>query len=204
MKFKLPTDPNPAHPSRKGLEMLSGNITRCVTMSFLPLCCAALLACSPRLVLALASDSKQPMYVESDTVVYDEGKGETVYTGNVRARQGSLIVSGEKMIINQQKGQADQMIIYGNPARLQQTPDGGGPDNHGVGKRADYFPDSGILILNGDAMTWEGPNPETSEHTVKSDHIEYDTKNAIYKAGSSRSGNRRVHVKIIPKDAKPE
>jgi hypothetical protein len=39
---------------------------------------------------------------------------------------------------------------------------------------------------------------------VKSDHIEYDTKNAIYKAGSSRSGNRRVHVKIIPKDAKPE
>ena len=155
-------------------------------------------------VVALTSDSKQPMYVESDAVVYDENKGETIYTGNVRARQGSLEVSGEKMIINQQKGQADQMIIYGSPARLKQTPDGGGPDNHGVGKRADYFPDSGILILNGDAVTWEGPDPDTSEHTVKSEHIEYDTKNAIYKAGSSKSGNRRVHVKIIPKDAQPE
>ena len=153
---------------------------------------------------ALSSDSKQPMYVESDAVVYDESKGETVYTGSVRARQGSLEVSGDKLIVNQQKGQADQMIVYGNPARLKQTPDGGGPDNHGIGKRADYFPDSGILILNGDAMTWEGPNPETSEHTVKSDHIEYDTKNAIYKAGSTRSGNRRVHVKIIPKEAMPE
>jgi lipopolysaccharide export system protein LptA len=157
------------------------------------------LATFPGAADALSSDSKQPMYVESDAVVYDENKGETVYTGNVKASQGSLEVTGDKMIINQQKGQADQMIIYGSPARLKQSPDGGGPDNHGVGKRADYFPDSGILILNGDAMTWEGPNPSTSQHTVKSDHIEYDTKNAIYKAGSSRSGNRRVQVTIIPK-----
>lgn len=166
-----------------------------------------LLACQvilPPAALALSSDSKQPMYVESDSVVYDENKGETIYTGNVKASQGSLEVTGDKMIINQQKGQADQMIIYGNPARLKQTPDGGGPDNHGVGKRADYFPDSGILILNGNAMTWEGPNPDTSEHTVKSDHIEYDTKNSIYKAGSSRSGNRRVQVKIIPKESRGE
>lgn len=166
---------------------------------FLVLACLAAL---PRAAQALSSDSKQPMYVESDSVVYDEGKGETIYTGNVKASQGSLEVTGDKMIINQQKGKADQMIIYGNPARLKQTPDGGGPDNHGVGKRADYFPDSGILILNGNAMTWEGPNPDTSEHTVKSDHIEYDTKNSIYKAGSSRSGSRRVQVKIIPKESK--
>ena len=157
------------------------------------------LALTPATSQALSSDSKHPMFVEADAVVYDENKGETVYTGNVKARQGSLEVTGNKMIINQQKGQADQMIVYGEPARLKQTPDGGGPDNHGVGKRADYFPDSGILILNGDAMTWEGPNPDTSEHTVKSDHIEYDTKNAIYKAGSSRSGSRRVQVTIIPK-----
>ena len=158
----------------------------------------------PGAALALSSDSKQPMYVESDAVVYDENKGETVYTGNVKASQGSLEVTGDKMIINQQKGQADQLIIYGNPARLKQTPDGGGPDNHGIGRRADYFPDSGILILNGDAMTWEGPNPATSQHTVKSEHIEYDTKNSIYKAGSTKSGSRRVQVKIIPKEASGE
>jgi len=144
------------------------------------------------------------MYIESDSVVFDENKGETVYVGNVKARQGTLEVTGEKMIINQQKGEADQMIIFGNPARLKQTPDGGGPDNHGSGKRADYFPESGILILNGDAVTWEGPDPNTSEHTVKSEHIEYDTKNAIYKAGSSKSGNRRVQVTILPKEAQSD
>ena len=164
---------------------------------------AAVAALAPAPARALSSDSMQPMFIESDAVVFDENKGETVYTGNVTARQGSLEVKGDKMIVNQQKGEADQIIIYGNPARLKQTPDGGGPDNHGIGKRADYFPDSGILILNGDAMTWEGPDPDSSEHTVKSDHIEYDTRNAIYKAGSSRSGSRRVHVRIIPKEEKP-
>lgn len=167
-------------------------------------CIPCLLLLLPDTASALSSDSQQPMYIESDSVVFDESKGETVYVGNVKARQGTLEVTGEKMIINQQKGEADQMIIFGNPARLKQTPDGGGPDNHGSGKRADYFPESGILILNGDAVTWEGPDPNTSEHTVKSDHIEYDTKNAIYKAGSSKSGNRRVQVTILPKEAQSD
>ena len=153
-------------------------------------------------VMALTSDSKQPMLIESDDMIYDEGKGETVYTGNVKATQGSLEVTGEKMIINQQKGESDQMIMFGKPARLKQTPDGGGPDNHGLGDRADYFPDSGILILNGNAMTWEGPSPETSEHTVKSDHIEYDTKNSIYKAGTPKTAKHRVHVRVLPKESK--
>ena len=151
---------------------------------------------------ALSSDSKQPMLVESDDMVFDETNGETVYTGNVKATQGSLEVTGEKMVISQPKGEPTQMIMFGKPAKLKQSPDGGGPDNHGMGERADYYPDTGTLILNGNAMTWEGPSPETSEHTVKSDHIEYDTKNSIYKAGTPKSGRHRVHVRVLPKDSK--
>lgn len=152
--------------------------------------------------LALSSDSKQPFLIESDDMIFDETKGETVYNGNVKATQGSLEVTGDKMIVSQQKGEPGQMIMFGKPARLKQSPDGGGPDNHGLGDRADYFPDTGILILNGNAMTWEGPSPENSEHTVKSEHIEYDTKNSIYKAGAPRSAHHRVHVRVLPKEAK--
>ena len=155
-------------------------------------------------VMALTSDSKEPMLIESDDMIFDEAKGETVYNGNVKAHQGSLEAIGSKMILNQQKGQADQVIIYGKPARIKQTPDGGGADNHGEGDRIDYFPDSGILILNGKAITYEGHSPETSEHTVRSEHIEYDTKNSVYKAGSSKSGSRRVHVTILPKKKEAE
>ncbi len=157
---------------------------------------------SPRPALCLSSDSKQPMFVESDDMEYDETKGETLYRGNVKATQGSLEVYGDKMIVSQPKGEEQQVIVFGEPARIKQTPDGDKPDNHGEGKRLDYFPDTGILILNGKAMTWEGPSPESSEHTVRSEHIEYDTKNAIYKAGSPKSTNHRVHVRILPKEAR--
>ena len=131
-----------------------------------------LLAMMSTPAMALTSDSKEPMLIESDDMIFDEAKGETVYNGNVKAHQGSLEAIGTKMILNQQKGQADQVIIYGKPARIKQTPDGGGADNHGEGERIDYFPDSGILILNGKAITYEGHSPETSEHTVRSEHIE--------------------------------
>lgn len=160
----------------------------------------AALAFSMGPALALDSDSKQPMYIESDTATYDEKKGETVYTGSVKATQGSLEALGDKMIIYQKNGKTDKLVIYGNPAKLKQTPNPGKEDMHGTGQRAEYFPDTGILILYEKAMTWEGPDPAKSEHTVTSDRIEYDTRNSLYKAGSARSGGKRVHVTILPKE----
>lgn len=151
-------------------------------------------------VLALDSDSKQPMYIESDTATYDEKKGETVYTGTVKATQGSLEALGDKMIVYQKNGKTDKLVIFGNPAKIKQTPNPGKPDNHGLGQRAEYFPDTGILILYDKAMTWEGEDPAKSEHTVHSDRIEYDTRNSLYKAGSLHSGGKRVHVTILPKE----
>ena len=152
-------------------------------------------------VLALDSDSKQPMYIESDTATYDEKKGETVYVGSVKATQGSLEALGDRMVINQKNGKTDKIVIFGRPARIKQTPEGGKGDMHGIGQRAEYFPDTGVLILYEKAMTWQGADPATSENVVTSDRIEYDTRNSLYKAGSERSGSKRVHVTIRPKEA---
>lgn len=148
---------------------------------------------------ALDSDSKQPMYVESDTASYDEKKGETVYTGNVKATQGSLEVLGDKMTVYQKDKKTDRIVILGRPAQLKQTPEGSDQDMHGSGQRADYFPETGVLILYEKAITWEGPDISTSEHVVRSDRIEYDTRNSLYKAGTPGSGSKRVQVTILPK-----
>lgn len=149
---------------------------------------------------ALDSDSKQPMYIEADTATYDEKKGETVYIGSVKATQGSLEVLGDKMTVYQKNGKTDKIVILGKPAKLKQTPEGGKEDMHGTGQRADYFPETGILILYDKALTWEGPDIATSEHVVRSDRIEYDTRNSLFKAGNASSGNKRVHVTIQPKE----
>ncbi|WP_246628462.1 lipopolysaccharide transport periplasmic protein LptA [Methylomagnum ishizawai] len=197
----MPRDPNPpstadGNPKQQGKTMnkiKQGGNPKLSGLALLGLMAAA------QPTPALDSDSKQPMYIESDTATYDEKKGETVYVGNVKATQGSLEVYGDKMTVYQKDNKTDKIIILGRPARLKQRPEGGDQDMHGTGQRADYFPETGILILYDKAVTWEGEDINISEHVVRSDRIEYDTRNSLYKAGNASTGSKRVHVTILPK-----
>ncbi len=155
--------------------------------------------------LALESDSSQPINIEADAATYDEAKGETIYTGNVHTTQGSLDVLADKMIVYQKSGKTEKIVAFGKPAKLKQTPEPGKPDWHGLGQRAEYFPDTGILILYDNALAWQGEKADTSDR-VASDRIEYDSRNSVMKAGTpSAAGSRRVHVTLQPenKPAKP-
>lgn len=148
-------------------------------------------------IAALESDSKQPMYIEADTATYDQGKGETVYIGNVHTKQGSLEVYSDKMIVYQKEGKTDKIVAFGNPARLKQTPEPNKPDWHGTGQRAEYFPDTGLLVLYDNALAWQGEKSEESNR-VASDRIEYDSRKSVMKAGTPTSGGKRVHVTLQP------
>jgi len=178
-------------------------------------CCARLWAMrkAPALILllwiglvpspsaALDSDGDQPINIEADSATYDEGKGETVYIGNVHTTQGSLDVLADKMIVYQKSGKTEKVVAFGNPAKIKQTPQPGKPDWHGTGQRAEYFPDTGILILYDNALAWQGDKPDTSDR-VASDRIEYDSRKSLMKAGTPSGGSRRVHVTLQP-ESKP-
>jgi lipopolysaccharide export system protein LptA len=153
---------------------------------------------------ALESDAKQPIYIEADTATYDEAKGETVYIGNVRTTQGSLEVFGDRMIVLQKNGKTEKIISYGNPTRIKQTPEPGEADWHGTGQRAEYFPDTGILILYDNALAWRGDHPDGSDR-VASDRIEYDSRRSVMKAGVPSGGTgKRVRVTMQPQEGTSE
>ncbi len=152
-------------------------------------------------VLALESDSKQPMYIEANTATYDEGKGQTVYIGNVHFNQGSIESISDKMIVYQKEGKTERVETFGNPTRIKQTPEPGKPDWHGIGQRAEFFPETGLLILYDKAMAWQGDNPDTSDR-VTSDRIEYDSQKSVMKAGAPSSKGDRVHVTLQPEKEK--
>jgi lipopolysaccharide export system protein LptA len=153
--------------------------------------------------LALDSDSKQPMYIEADTAVYDEGKGQTIYNGNVRFTQGSMESDSDKMVVYQKDGKTDRIETFGNPARVRQVPEAGKPPWNGIGRRAEFFPDTGILVLHEKAMAWQGEQPESSDR-VTSERIEYDSQNSVMKAGLPSSRGDRVHVTIQPQKDEAE
>jgi lipopolysaccharide export system protein LptA len=134
-------------------------------------------------VHALNSDSRQPIDIEADSATYEERKGETLYTGNVRAAQGSLEVRGDRMVVHDKGGKTEKIVVTGNPMRLKQTPEAG----------KEYFPVTGILILYDQALVWQGQN------STASDRIEYDIKNGLFKAGTTGSARQRVHVRLQSK-----
>jgi len=151
-------------------------------------------------VMALDTDSKQPMYIEADSATYDEGKGVTEYRGNVRYSQGSIESVSDKMIVYQRDGKTQKVEAFGKPTRIKQTPEPGKPDWHGLGMRSEYFPETSVLILYEKAMAWQGDNPETSNR-VTSEKIQYDIKNSVMKAGVPSKGGDRVRVTLQPEKA---
>lgn len=146
---------------------------------------------------ALESDSRQPMYIEADSATYDEAKGETVYTGNVRFTQGSIESLSDKMVVHQKNGKTERVETFGNPARIKQTPEPGKPDWHGIGQRTEYFPNTGLLVLHEKALAWQGVNANNSNR-VASERIEYDIKRSVMKAGAGPKSGSRVHVTLQP------
>lgn len=151
-------------------------------------------------VWSLDTDSKQPMYIEADQATYDEAKGVTIYTGKVHFTQGSLESLSDKMVVHQKDGKTERVETFGNPSRVRQIPEQGKPPWNGIGLRAEFFPDTGILVLHEKAMAWQGDKPETSNR-ITSERIEYDSQKSVMKAGlpAGRSGGaERVHVTIQP------
>lgn len=142
---------------------------------------------------ALDSDAKEPIYIEADRATYDENTGETVYIGNVKSTQGSLVVNADQMTVYQKEGVTEKVVAVGKPVRLKQTPEGGGEDMNGTSARAEYFPEKGLLILLEKAVVSQGTM------TTESDRIEYDSAKGLAKAGSPNSNTKRVHVTIQPK-----
>lgn len=155
-------------------------------------------------VLVLASaighsaedNSKEPIYIESDTATYDENTGQSVYVGDVQVTQGNLHMNSDRLVVysaSTNKNKINKFIATGNPVRMKQTPGDGKDEIRGESLRAEYYISASKLLLLDEAEVWQGK----SAHTT-SERIEYDTKNSIVKAGDKNSGSKRVHVTLHP------
>ena len=163
----------------------------------------ALLMCTSH-ALALSTDKDQPIEVEADSMEIDEGKGITIYEGNVEIQQGSIRVKADKVTIYQNDDENDRIVADGNPVRFRQRPDGKQEDVKGNAKRVQYYLNSELLYLINDAELFPGDG-----HKLASDHITYDRVKAIMKAGAAvtKAGKKvktktRVRTTIAPRKKK--
>ncbi len=155
------------------------------------------LATSP-VALAQENDSDQPILIESNSAIYDDNKGISTYLGNVKAKQGSLHLTSDELIVYLNDGKVDRLEATGTPVRFKRVASEGKEEMRGKSLRAKYFPDKALLIMIEEAVVWQGDN------TYASEIIKYDNKNAIVRAGEQSSDSKRVKVTIKPNKKKTE
>ncbi len=146
--------------------------------------------------MALESDAKQPITIDSNGATYDEKSELSTYTGNVIATQGSIRVNSDKLVVHFKDGEAEKLVFTGKKAQFKQTPSAGGKDITGQASTGEFYPRRNLLVLMGDATVLQGNG------TYSSDYIEYDIKTSLVKAGDKNSpdnSQQRVHVVIQPK-----
>lgn len=155
----------------------------------------SLIVTSP--VMALESDAKQPIVIDSNGATYDEKSELSTYTGNVLATQGSIRVNSDKLVVHFKEGEAEKLVFTGKSAKFKQTPSAGAKDITGQASTGEFYPKRNLLVLIGDATVFQGNG------TYSSDYIEYDIKTSLVKAGDKNAAadntKQRVHVVIQPK-----
>jgi lipopolysaccharide export system protein LptA len=147
----------------------------------------------------LKSDTDQPIHLEADSAEIDDANQRSIYIGNVIITQGSIRITGDKVIVVQ-KGKAstgDEILASGRPATFRQEIEGKpGQFVTGRGKRIEYNSKSELLYLVDDAqLTQEGD-------TFTSDRITYDRERSLVKGGAAAKGKQRIQITIQSKEEK--
>lgn len=149
---------------------------------------ALALCLTPALSPALESDRQQPIELAADSVDIDEGKGISVYKGDVDLRQGSIHVRADIVTVYQQDRKTSKIVARGAPVHFEQQSTKG--PVKGEAKQVEYEVGSENLVMTGDAVLIQG------QDRMASDRIVYDRVRSVVKAGAAAQGKQRVRISI--------
>ena len=139
---------------------------------------------------AIGSDKNEPIYLESDSAKWDEESQKSTYRGNVVVTQGSMLLTGNLLVVTSQNNEIKKMIVNGEKATYKQKTKNGKIVN-GAAKQIEYYVDSSRVIFINDAVLTQ------SNNTVKSNKIIYMTNSENIIAGDKK-GKSRVKMTLEP------
>lgn len=139
---------------------------------------------------ALESDRHQPVHIESEHAKADYKSGYTVYSGNVRLKQGSLIIEADEITIYRGDAGVSEVIAEGQPAHLQQQPEINKAPIQARANIIHYKVNKEILELQDDVFI------ELEESTHQGDRYEYHLQTQVLNASGVKKG--RVKVTFLP------
>jgi len=147
--------------------------------------------------LAERADRDKPIHLEADQVRIDDAQQISTFTGNVKLSQGTLLISGDKIVVTQDKDGFKHGTAYGNTASFRQKRDGLDEYVEGYGERIEYDARAETV----DFYVRARLKRELDE--VLGEHITYSAKTDIFQVNGGTSTEisppKRVRAVLQPK-----
>lgn len=141
---------------------------------------------------ALPEDRQQPVNLVADRAEMNQQTGVATYEGNVIVTQGTLRLTGDKVIVYTQDGELQRMESFGKPTTFKQKPAADKEEILGESLKLEYEAKTGIVTATGKAKITQ------VKDTFTGDRIEYDVNKDLVKARGGESTGR-VQIILQPK-----
>jgi lipopolysaccharide export system protein LptA len=144
------------------------------------------------------SDRNKPIHLEADEVIMDDAQQTSTFIGNVRLSQGTLLISGDKIVVAEDKDGFKHATAYGNTAEFRQKREGLDGYVEGYGERIEYDARTGTLNFQ------EKARLKRDLDEVSGDNITYNVNTEIFHvnsndANSGKDSPQRVRAVLQPK-----
>lgn len=139
------------------------------------------------LPLQAADAAADRIRIQADSMSMDINSGISTYSGNVRFEKHDIALSGDRIIINENKNGQMTVRVNGTPARYEQN--SGNETTRAESSNMQFDNSSGVLTMNTSARL------EQNSQVIESEMIEFDTQRKVLLAGGNKpGGNSRVNI----------
>lgn len=136
---------------------------------------------------ALESDSKQKVYIESDSATLNRQQQTSVFIGNVKIDQGSTHIRADKLTLYfDDHEKIKRAVAEGNLAHYQTQPEAGKPVFHARAQSIEYNLASKVIELKGNATAEQG------ENRFKGPHILYNMQSQTILSAKKAGGRTTI------------
>jgi len=155
---------------------------------------------------AWAGEAPEKIFITADHMKMNIETGNSTYTGRVKISQGKLVLTGDKVTLEQDTEQLERLIVTGKPARYNHLTETG-ESIEAESEHMIYTASKNTLVMTINAHL------KQPDHQLSSQKIVYNTEKKIVIAGGDNNApdngfkptsNQRVNITLTPKEATTE
>lgn len=142
-------------------------------------------------------DQEQPIEITADQLQFHRDEGYSVYSGHVRISQGTLKLTGDKVILKHPNQKLQTAHITGRPATFKKFLADQQRWIKGQANTIDYDAVAQTLLLTGNAEVHQG-----DQNIITGPQLRYNLEKHTLQAQQMPNEKQRIHVILQPENAK--